>query len=47
MTHHTMGLTWDVEGLPLRFQGNYTITLENPRRVFANDRLEFLGQVVF
>jgi hypothetical protein len=46
-THHTLGLTWNVPDSPVRLQANYTITLEDPARVFNNDRLELLGQLVF
>ncbi len=47
LTHHTLGLTWLVPDSPVKLQANYTITLENPARVFNNDRLELLGQLVF
>jgi hypothetical protein len=47
LTHHTFGLTWNLPESPVRLQANYTLTLEDPARVFNNDRLELLGQLVF
>ncbi len=47
ITHHTIGLAWLVPGRPLRLMANYTITIENPARVFNNDRLELAGQLMF
>ena len=47
MTHHTFGLTWNIPEVPVKLQANYTITIENKNRVFDNDRLELLGQLLF
>ncbi|MEL6180476.1 MAG: hypothetical protein AAFS10_16065, partial [Myxococcota bacterium] len=47
LVYHTFGFTWDIPGQPLRFQVNYTLTIEDDEQALDNDRLQFLGQVAF
>ncbi len=40
LTHHTVGLTWFSDELPLKVQLNYTLAMENEARAIANNRLD-------
>jgi hypothetical protein len=47
LVHHTAGVSWTPEDLPLTVQLNYTHARENAVRRVRNDRLEILGRLVF
>jgi hypothetical protein len=40
LTHHTVGLTWFSDKIPLKVQVNYTLAIENEARAIANNRLD-------
>jgi len=40
LTHHTVGLTWFSDEIPLKVQINYTLAMENEKRAIANNRLD-------
>ena len=47
LTHHTIGLTWVPESLPLKIQLSYTLAFENEVRELANNRLDAALQLGF
>jgi hypothetical protein len=47
ITHHTVGLGYDVDGTPLGIKVNYTLAQEDEGRALDNDRVDILMQASF
>ncbi|MCA9538638.1 MAG: hypothetical protein KC620_07100, partial [Myxococcales bacterium] len=47
VTHHTIGLTYEPEAVPVKLQFNYTLAVEEEARAIDNDRVDALVQVAF